>query len=254
MSREVGPYDYPDAPELRSDDFTMMCLPTDMRSQEDMGSITRAKRGKRPSPQDKKAEFWSELALSREADKDMFDSREVSSSNPLPTQAIAPQGEEQKSMPPFGDKPTNNNLEIAAAREQGPGDIVGRRGAVLPAATVKEHPHDGANQHDTFRQVHPQRIAPTALVEREQQEFMMERIEHVAQPGAYPVYGIHARNDATKECHHQHRTTLPYVFIDYDKMANHSIGRFVVFLWLLCGAFAQPMKGPRKGVLVSISG
>ena len=269
MSSEVSRYDHEgpngdveqEDASFGGDGVTVMYLSTDvtqaasgMRSEEDMESITEAERGRRPSPQDKKAEFRSELASSREADDDVFDSREVSGSNPLPMQAIAPQGGEQRSMPLFGDKPTTHNLELAPAREQGPEDLAGRRDAVFPAASVEEHPHDGANQHDTFLQVHPQRIAPTAQVEREQQEFMMERIEHVAQPGAYPVYGIHARNDATKECHHQHRTTLPYVFIDYDKMANHSIGRFVVFLWLLCGAFAQPMKGPRKGVLVSISG
>ena len=182
-------------------------------------------------------------------------SREGSGSkNPLPTKAVAPQGGEQRSMPLFGDKPTTHTLELAPAKEQGPENLAGRRGGVLPTATVEEHPHDGAIQHDTFLQVHSQRIAPTALVQDEQQEFMVEEGEHVAQPRAYAVDGIHARNDATKECHHQHRTSLPYVFIDYDKMVNHSVGRFVVFLWLLCGAYAQPMKGPRKGVLVSISG
>ena len=180
----------------------------------------------------------------------MFVSRNGSGFDPLPMQAVAPQGGEQRSMPPFGDKPTTTCLDLAPAKEQGPKDLVGCPGAVLPAATMEEHPHDGANQHDTFLQVHPQRVAPTALVEDEQHEFM-EEDEHVAQPGAYPVY---ARNDATKERHHQHRTTLPYVFIDYDTMANHAVVRFVVFLWLLCGASAQPMKGPRKGVLVSISG
>ena len=57
------------APELRSDDVTMVYLP---RSQEDMAE---AERGRRPSPQDKEAEFRSELASSREGDEDVFDSQ-----------------------------------------------------------------------------------------------------------------------------------------------------------------------------------
>ena len=211
--------------------------------------ITEA--GRRPCSQDKKAGFQLKLAFSREPDEDMLVGRKVAGSNPLPMQAVAPQGGEQRSMPPFEDKLTTHHLELAPAREQRTEDLVGRRGAVLPAATV-EDPHDGANQRIcTLPQAHSQLIAPTALVEDEQQEFAVKESEHEAQPGAYTVDGIYARN---KECHHQHKTTLPYVFIDYDKMADHSVVRFVVFLWLLCGAFAQPMKGPRKGVLVSISG
>ena len=36
-------------------------------------------------------------------------------------------------------------------------------------------------------------------------------------------------------------------------MANHYVVSSVVFLWVLCGVVAQPEKGARKGVLVSIS-
>ena len=120
---------------------------------------------------------------------------------PTDVQAVAPQGGEQRSisMPPFRDKQATHNLALAPAREQGPEDLVGRRGAVLPAASVEDHLHDRANQHDTFLQVHSQRIAPTILVEGEQQEFTVEEDGPVAQPGAYHVDGIHARHDATEE-------------------------------------------------------
>ena len=165
-----------------------------------MQPITEGERGRRPSPQDKKARVRLELVSSREPDEDMLFSREVSGSNPLPMQAVAPQGgerREQRSMPPFGSKP-GHNLELAPAREQGPENLVGRHDAVLPAVTVEEQLHDGTNQHETF-QVHSQRIAPTPLVEDEQQVFTVEEDEHVAQPGAYHVDGIHTRHDSTEE-------------------------------------------------------
>ena len=57
---------------------------------------------------------------------------------------------------------------------------------------------DAENQHDSVVQVNS-RIASTALVEDEQQEFTVEEGERVAQPGAYRVDGIHARDDATEE-------------------------------------------------------
>ena len=201
VEQEAKQEDSPDAPEVRSDDVTMMYLPTDVteaaRGTKPSQAITEGKRGRR-------ARFRLELASPREPDEDMFVSREVSGeasgSNPLPVQAVAPQGgerREQRSMPPFGSQP-GYNLELAPAREQGPEDLAGCRGAVLPEVTVEEHPHDGANQHDTF-QVHSQRIAPTPLVEDEQQEFTVEEDEPVAQPGAYHVDGIHARHDATEE-------------------------------------------------------
>ena len=237
---------------MRGGDVTMMYLPTDLlEAGRGAETITEGVSGRRPSPQDKRAGFRLELASSREPDEDMFVSRQVSS--PLPVQAVAPQGGD-RSMPPFRDKLITHHLELALGREQGTEDLAGRRDAVLPEATIEEQLHNGANQHDAFLQVHSQRIAPTTLVEDEQQEFAVKESGHKAQPRAYTVDGIHARKDATKESHRQHRTTLPYVFIVDDKMANYSFRRFVVFLWLLCGAFAQPMKGPRKGVLVSISG
>ena len=215
--------------------------------EEDMKTISEAENGDRPSSQDKKSGSGLKRASSKERDEDMFVSREDSGSNPLPMkEAVAAEGGVQRPMPPFGDKPITHRLELAPAREQGPENLAGHRGAV-PAAVVEEK-HDGRNQHDTF-QVHSQRIGPSPVVEDEQQESTVEQGEHAALTGAYPVDGIHARENGTKECHHQDKTTLPYVFIDCDKVPTHSVIRFAVFLWVLCGVFAHP----RKGVLVSIS-
>ena len=214
-----------------------------------MEPVTKAERGRRPSAQDKKAGAHLKQASSREPDKDLFVSREVSGSNPLPIQAVATRGGEQRLMPPFGDKPTTHHLELAPAREQGPEDLAGRSGAVLPAVTVEEQVPEGADLHDTFLQ---QLIAPTPLVKDEQQELTVKEGQHEAQPGAYPVES-HARNDATRECHHRHKTTLSYMFFDCDKMPNHSVCRFVVFLWLLCGAFAQQRPRGLRQAYVSIS-
>ena len=166
-------------------------------SQGDKLPMTKGERGRRPSPQDKKAEFRLELVSSREPAEDIVVSREVSGSNPLFMQAVAREGGDQRSMSPFIDKPTTHHFELAPAREQGPEDLVGRRHAVLPAATVEDQVQDGTNQHDTFLQVHSQQFAVTALVEGDQQEFLVDGGEQVAQPGAYHVDGIYSRHDAT---------------------------------------------------------
>ena len=144
------------APQSSQDSLNIFTSP----SQEDMQPITEGERGRRPSPPDKKARFRLELALSREPDEDVCVSCEVSGSYPLLMQAVAPQGgehREQRLMPPFGSKP-GHNLELAPAREQGPENLAGRCGAVLPVANVEEQLHNNANQHETF-QVHSQHMA-----------------------------------------------------------------------------------------------
>ena len=60
-----------------------------------------------------------------------------------------------------------------------------------------------------------------------------------------------AYNISSKGC--IQKADLQYIFIVFDKMANHSVVSSVVFLWVLCGVVAQPEKEARKGVLVSIS-
>ena len=168
VEQEAKQEDSQDAVAVCSDDTTTMYPGTDVAY---MQSISEAKRRTRPSLEDKKAGARLELASSREPDEDLFVSREVSGSSPLPVH-VATRGGMQTSKSPFGDKPTTRHVELAPAREQGPEDLAGRRGAVVSAATVKEQ--DAANQHDAVVQVHSQRIAPTPLAEDEQQEFTVE--------------------------------------------------------------------------------